>query len=168
MKPGLIIAALTLLLATSSLRAQAYVTCKPCGAPPLEMSLDQAELIVLGRIGSVQIESEGKGQGGEARLKIRVLQWLKKPSKGDPKALKTKGLTELPVKIDWDGACIPPPPSFEKGQRWVFFLNRAPKPQGASAGELWEGTPGHCSLKYADPKGPEGKLESLKALLRSR
>jgi len=146
-----------LLITISS--ARAYVTCKPCGAPPLEMALDQAELIVLGRIGSARIESQGKGQGGEAHLKVRVLQVLKKPS---------KRLTELPVRLAWDGACIPAPPPFEKGQQWVFFLSRAPQPQGASPVALWEGTPGHCSLKYADPKSPEGNLKSLKASLRAR
>lgn len=144
------------------------MTCKPCGTPPLEMALNQAELMILGRLSSAETESQGKGQGGEARLKVRVLQWLKKPSRGRSKIKKTKGLTELRVKLTWDGACIPAPPPFEKGQRWVFFLNASPQTGGGSPGILWEGTPGHCSLKYADPTSPEGNLESLKARLGAR
>ena len=122
----------------------ALTTCKPCGATPLEVALDNAEGIALGRV--VQgFAVTKKKESGEGTLSLNVQKWLRRPSPASSK---------ITVHFAWDGACRLAPPAFKSGQKLVLFLTPSLAPNRGS-GAAWEASANPCALTHLLPQGSD-------------
>lgn len=143
----------------------APMQCKPCGAPPLEAALDQAQAVVLAKVLATLDPLPTKGEAGEGFIRVQVTQWLYRSKVLTHPLPATKGLHTLRVRFYWDG-CRAAPSAFQKNERVVLFLSQGEAYSGADP--AWEATPHPCTLGLLRP-GDEGDgLRALKKRLKSR